>query len=61
MVGKARFSTFPPYEDIPTRDLFGNDGQIQVVRNHPTWKQPMNGTLAHYSLTHALTYSHYIH
>ena len=56
MVGKARFSTFPPYEDIATRDLFGSDGQIQVVRNHPTWKQPMNGILTN-SLTQSLNHS----
>lgn len=43
MVGQPRFSVFPPtLENVRTRDLIG-DGQIQVVRNHPVWKQPMNG------------------
>ena len=25
------------------KDLFGDIGQVQVVRNHPTWKSPQNG------------------
>ena len=25
------------------KDLFGDMGQVQVVRNHPTWKSPQNG------------------
>lgn len=41
MVGNGRFDAGPD-DSAKTRDLFG-DGQIQVVRNHPSWKQPMNG------------------
>jgi molecular chaperone Hsp33 len=29
-------------DTVHMRDLLG-DGQVQVVRNHPAWKQPMNG------------------
>ena len=47
LVGKPRFSmALPPLDDdIKTRDLLG-EGQIQVVRNHPTWKKPQNGIVA---------------
>jgi molecular chaperone Hsp33 len=47
LVGKPRFSmALPPLDDeIKTRDILG-EGQIQVVRNHPTWKKPQNGIVA---------------
>ena len=32
-------------EAIKTRDLLG-EGQVQVVRNHPTWKNPTNGIVS---------------
>lgn len=43
MVGKPRFSTGNPSEEVVrTRDLLG-EGQLQIVRNHPSWKKPTNG------------------
>ena len=44
MVGNTRFSVGGGV-DVKTSDLLG-EGQIQVVRNHPSWKQPMNGIVA---------------
>ena len=41
MVGEPRFSNGQG-ENIRTKDLLG-EGQIQIVRNHPAWKQPTNG------------------
>ena len=41
MIGQPRFSNGQG-EDIRTRDLLG-EGQVQVVRNHPAWKNPTNG------------------
>lgn len=41
MVGEPRFSNGQG-ENIRTKDLLG-EGQIQIVRNHPSWKQPTNG------------------
>ena len=41
MIGDS--SVTQPY--LNTYDLLG-DGQIQVVRNHPTWKTPMNGIVS---------------
>lgn len=41
MVGNPLISL--PKDDAEfTRNLFG-EGQVQVVRNHPTWNQPSNG------------------
>lgn len=47
LVGKPRFSmALPPMDDdMKTRDILG-EGQIQVVRNHPSFKKPMNGIVA---------------
>lgn len=41
MVGEPRFSNGQG-EKITTKDLLG-EGQIQIVRNHPSWKVPTNG------------------
>ena len=43
MVGDPRFSLGT---GATTRDLFGEGGQIQIVRNHPTWKRPQTGIVA---------------
>jgi molecular chaperone Hsp33 len=42
MVGKTNF--YAPKEDnLSALELLGGQGQIQVVRNHPEWKNPSNG------------------
>ena len=41
-VGEPRFSTGGGGDDVRVRDLLG-EGQVQVVRNHPSWKTPSNG------------------
>ena len=44
-VGEPRFY-HPNPESASTRELFGDVGQVQVVRNHPTYKNPINGVTA---------------
>ena len=44
-VGVPRFFV-PDVENARTRDLFGDVGQIQVVRDHPSYRTPMNGIVA---------------
>lgn len=44
LVGRPRFTTGT--QQPKTRDLFGDDGQIQIVRNHPSWRQPNTGIVA---------------
>ena len=45
LVGRPRFTT-GTLTQSSTRDFFGDDGQIQIVRNHPTWRQPNTGIVA---------------
>lgn len=45
MVGTPRFN--PGSMQQPrTRDLFGDEGQVQIVRNHPSWKNPQVGIVS---------------
>ena len=46
MVGNPRFTTGGRDGSPRTRELFGEEGQIQIVRNHPTWKAPQVGIVA---------------
>lgn len=45
MVGNTRFNIYSESEKDKMRNLLG-EGQVQVVRNHPFWKSPMNGIVA---------------
>lgn len=45
MVGNPGYSLPSGEITSQTQDLLG-DGQVQVVRNHPAWKSPMNGIVA---------------
>lgn len=42
MVGNPEFSTDSSTDEFKISDCLGL-GQLQIVRNHPVWKQPMNG------------------
>lgn len=44
-VGNASFSLppDPTASEVSMQSLLGTLGQIQVVRNHPMWKNSMNG------------------
>ena len=44
MVGVPRFSGNAA--ELRTKDLFGDEGQVQIVRNHPSWKKPQVGIVA---------------
>ena len=44
-VGEPRFY-HPNPDTASTRELFGDLGQVQVVRNHPSYKNPINGVTA---------------
>lgn len=48
MVGNPRFTAAAATTSGSprTRELFGDEGQIQIVRNHPTWKAPQVGIVA---------------
>jgi redox-regulated HSP33 family molecular chaperone len=58
MVGNPRFSN-DAGENIPTRDLLG-EGQIQIVRNHPVWKQPTNGIVLLRDIDISLNLAYYM-
>jgi molecular chaperone Hsp33 len=45
MVGKPNFYA-PKEDDLTALELLGGQGQVQVVRNHPEWKNPSNGIVA---------------
>jgi len=55
MVGNPRIE-----ECKKTRDLFGDDGQVQIVRNHPTWTTPQVGIVALRDTTIALNLALYM-
>lgn len=47
LVGNAQFLPLPDLTGSgKMNQLFGTPAQIQVVRNHPTYKNPMNGIVA---------------
>jgi len=45
MVGESQFNMGAPADNIKIKELLG-EGQVQVIRNHPDWKSPMNGITA---------------
>lgn len=45
LVGNSRFSNGRPNETIRTKELLG-EGQVQIVRNHPSYKQPQVGIVS---------------
>eukprot|EP01036_Dinobryon_divergens_P033555 gene33555-43363_t len=45
MIGSPRFSVATLSDRVSMQDLLG-EGQVQVTRNHPTWKRPQNGIVA---------------
>lgn len=44
-VGEPKFS-HPQPDNALTSELFGDYGEVQVVRNHPSYKAPTNGIVA---------------
>jgi len=41
-VGNTQFGKDADIKEVHPSDLLGN-GEVQIVRNHPAWKHPMNG------------------
>jgi molecular chaperone Hsp33 len=59
-VGNTALQIEDGIRSLSTEELFGEGGQIQVVKNHPTWKQPVQSVIGMHGSTIPLNLGIYV-